>query len=135
MKTRLRKRMVAGRQYVWRGEIREVRGERHWHRCIRVRVFGAGKNSRALQVDLLSKTWTKEWFSYVDEAYPTPADLRAIIERGLALGWDPDAVGGTFLLTEADHTGWELPRFLITDRLRDPAAADPTARVIRAAGG
>ena len=39
-------------------------------------------------------------------------------------------MGGTFRLTEDD--GLELPGFLITDRVRDPCAPDPTARVIRA---
>jgi hypothetical protein len=48
----------------------------------------------------------------------------------LTAGWDPAALGGVFRLTE-EH-GLELPGFLITDRVRDPAAADPTGRVIRA---
>ncbi|WP_207709933.1 hypothetical protein [Actinomadura macrotermitis] len=59
-----------------------------------------------------------------------------MIEHGLAHGWEPDAVGGTFVLTEREHAAaWELAGFLLTDRLRDGAAPDPTSRVIAAFGG
>ncbi|MGW4521798.1 hypothetical protein [Amycolatopsis sp. NPDC004378] len=56
--------------------------------------------------------------------------MRRLVAHALAAGWDPGALGGTFRLTEAH--GLELPDFLITDRLRDPGAADPTERVLRA---
>src|SRR6202022_4245140 len=113
-------------------EIRCVRGGGDVHRCIRLRVWGAGKNSRALRADLLSKSWPSPWGACAaDDAYPTPADVRAVIDRGLGRGWDIDVVGGTFLLTESEHAAeWELARFLLTDRLRDPGAPDPTSRVI-----
>jgi len=130
---RLRKLRVEGRDFVWKAEIRHVDGSGRCHRCIRVRVWGGGKSSRPLQVDLLSKSWALPWGCATDTSYPTPADIRAIIGHGLALGWDPDARGGAFVLTEDEHgSGWELPGFLVTDRLRDPRAADPTARVLYA---
>jgi hypothetical protein len=67
-----------------------------------------------------------------DGAYPTAADVRAVIALALASGWDPDAVGGVFVLTEiASGAVRELPDFLLTDRLRDPSAVDPSVRVIQ----
>ncbi|WP_433709386.1 hypothetical protein ACQP2U_23060 [Nocardia sp. CA-084685] len=65
-----------------------------------------------------------------DGAYPTAFDILRLIDRAVALGWEPDILGGTFLLTES--SGLELPRFLITDRVRRSDAPDPTARVIQA---
>ncbi|GIH05497.1 hypothetical protein Rhe02_35640 [Rhizocola hellebori] len=131
MRTRLRTLHAAGRAFVWRAEIRHVQGEAGCHRCIRVRIWGAGRTSCAAQADLLSKSWPAPWGACAtDSAYPTPSDVRAIIERALAAGWDPGIIGGTFQLTEA--TGWELPAFLLTDRLNDPTAADPSRRVIDA---
>lgn len=133
MRTRLRKLRTGGREFVWKADIRHVLGERDCHRCIRVRVWGAGKNSRALQADLLSKTWGSPWGACAaDGAYPERGDVRVLIEHALAYGWEPDAVGGTHFLTEQEHTTFELPAFLLTDRLRVPSAPDPTARVIRA---
>lgn len=67
-----------------------------------------------------------------DGAYPEPGDVRVLVEHALAHGWEPDAVGGTHFLTEQEHTTFELPAFLLTDRLRVPSAPDPSARVIRA---
>ncbi|MEW9532433.1 hypothetical protein [Microbispora sp. NPDC049125] len=100
-----------------------------------MRIWGAGKNSRALQADLLSKSWPAPWGACAsDDAYPSPTDVRALVERGLALGWDPSVRGGTFLLTEQDDASdGKLPGFLVTDRLWNPEAQDPTARVIHAA--
>jgi hypothetical protein len=132
VKTRLRRLHAAGRAFVWRAEIHCLQGQADCHRCVRVKMWGAGKTSCAAQADLLSKSWPAPWGACAtDGAYPTPADVRAIIERALAAGWDPDAIGGIYLLGEGDHAGWELPDFLLTDRLRDPGAADPSARVIQ----
>jgi hypothetical protein len=129
----LRKLRTGGREFVWKADIRHVRGERDCHRCIRVRVWGGGKNSRALQADLLSKSWGSPWGACAtDGAYPTADDVRSLIGYALAHGWEPDAVGGTYVLAEREHMEFELPAFLLTDRLRDPSAPDPTARVIRA---
>ena len=133
MRTRLRELHASGRAFAWKASIGCAPGPGDCHRCIRLRVWGAGKNSRALQADLLSTTWPAPqgaWAS--DAAYPTADDVRAVISYGLAHGWDPDARGGTFLLTEREHAhALELTSFLVTDRLQDPGAPDPTARVIR----
>jgi hypothetical protein len=89
-------------------------------------------NGRVLQADLLSKTWPGPWGACTtDVAYPCPADVRALVDYGLAHGWEPDARGGLHFLSEREHD-WELPDFLLTDRLLDPAAADPTGRVVQA---
>jgi hypothetical protein len=132
VRTRLRTLRVGERTYPWRATIGQVAGDGvDVHRCIRVRVWGAGKNGRALEADLLSKATCVGWTpAATDGSYPAPADVRRLVEHALTLGWDPAAVGGTLRLTE-DH-GLELPGFLITDRVRDPHAPDPTARVIRA---
>ncbi len=108
-----------------------MRGERDCHRCVRLRVWGAGKNSRALQADLLSKAWALPWGCATDNAYPASGDVRQVIDHALANGWDPDLLGGTFYLSELGDD-FELDAFLLTDRLRDPAAPDPTGRVARA---
>ncbi|MEV0199841.1 hypothetical protein [Nonomuraea sp. NPDC050691] len=133
MGTRLRTLRTGGGEFVWKAEIRHVAGSGDCHRCVRLRVWGAGKNGRALQADLLSKSFGTPWGACVtDNAHPLPSDVLAVIERGLAAGREPDARGGTFLLTERDHApDWELPDFLVTDRLQDPEAPDPTARVLR----
>jgi hypothetical protein len=88
-----------------------------------LRVWGTGKNGRALQVDLLSKTPPGPWGACAtDDAYPTSGDVRAVIEYGLAHGWVADAIGGTFLLTEREHAAaFELTGFLITDRESTPS--------------
>ncbi|GAA2097150.1 hypothetical protein GCM10009780_44700 [Actinomadura alba] len=42
-------------------------------------------------------------------------------------------MGGTFVLSESEHaSAFELTDFILTDRLRDPSAPDPTARVVYA---
>jgi hypothetical protein len=82
MRVRLRRLHVEGREYTWRAEIRRVYSPRE----VRVRVWGAGKNSQALQADLIPPD---EW------GYPEPADVCALIQDGLARGWQPDAKGGT----------------------------------------
>lgn len=85
MRERLRHLHTGGRTYTWRAEIRHVSEPRE----IRVRVWGAGKNSQALEVDLRSAD---------DFMYPEPADVRAMIETALTSGWHPSTQGGTFTL-------------------------------------
>ncbi|MGS2648095.1 hypothetical protein [Streptosporangium sp. G12] len=132
MRTRLRKLYAGGREFVWAGKIHHVAGERDCHRCVRLRVWGAGKNNRALQADLLSKA-VLPWGCATDGAYPTSMDVRTVIDYALTHGWDPDLVGGTFFLSENEHASeFELAGFLLTDRLRDDGAPDPTVRVFRA---
>ena len=137
--TRLRRMQIDGRAFAWRAEIRYVRGSADDHRCIRVRCWGAGKTSQALEADLLSPTWPAPcgtcsidgvWAT--DDAHPTPRDIRALIDYALDHGWQPELTGGTFPLSERTHARFCLPAFVLTDRLRTPESEDPSARVIRA---
>ncbi len=134
MRTRLRQIRIDARTFVWRAQIQHVQGSGDCHRCIRLRVWGAGKTSQALQADLLSVAWPAPWAACAtDGSYPTPADVRAVISHALRHGWQPARRGGTFVLSEHEHAaGFTLPDFLLTDRLRTPESADPTVRVIRA---
>lgn len=132
VKTRLRVLRVGNRRCAWTAAIGHVQGDSDCHRVIRLRVWGSGKNGRVLQVDLLSKTPSGPWGACAtDGAYPTSRDARAVVEYALAHGWEADEVGGRFLLTENEHAAaFELADFLITDRVRDPDAPDPSARVL-----
>jgi hypothetical protein len=85
MRERLRRLHAEGREYTWRAEIRRVSGPRE----VRVRVWGAGKNSQALQVDVHP---ADEW------GYPEPADVRTLIQAAFEQGWHPETRGGTFTL-------------------------------------
>jgi hypothetical protein len=137
VRTRLRQLRIDGRTFVWRAEIRRVQGSGDYcHRCIRLRVWGAGKTSQALQADLLSVAWPAPWGACTtDGAYPASADVRAAISYALRHGWQPERRGGTFVLSEHQHAaGFTLPDFLLTDRLRTPESADPRLRVIHAYG-
>ena len=71
MRTRLRQVRIGARVFAWRAEIHCVQGSGDCHRCICVRVWGAGKTSQARQVDLLSVTWPAPWGACAtDGAYP-----------------------------------------------------------------
>lgn len=132
VRTRLRKLQVGGRDFVWRARIGFLRGDGvDVHRCINIRVWGAGKNSRPLVADLLSTSMSVGWTpAATDSAYPATSDIQQLIACALRLGWEVEARGRPFLLTES--SGLELPGFLITDRVRNRDAMDPTALVLRA---
>jgi hypothetical protein len=134
LRTRLRQVRIDARTFTWRATMHHVQGSGDCHRCVRVRAWGAGKTSQALQADLLSVGWPAPWGACAtDDAYPTPADVRSLINHALAHGWQPALRGGTFVLSEREHAArFSLPGFLLTDRLRTPESADPTARVISA---
>ncbi len=134
VRTRLRQVRIDAQTYAWRAEIHHLPGSGDCHRCIRVRVWGAGKTGQAFQADLLSVSWPAPWGACAtDDAYPTSADIRTLISYALENGWRPELRGGTFVLSEQDHAaGFSLSGFLLTDRLRGPEGADPTLRVIRA---
>jgi hypothetical protein len=91
MRVRLRRLHLDGRTYTWWAEIRYVSGRRE----VRLRAWGAGKNSQALQVDLRVSDPTH---LLADWTYPTPEDVRWLLAEGLAQGWQPDATGGTLTL-------------------------------------
>jgi hypothetical protein len=114
MRSRLRRLHIDDREFTWKADIRAVRGPdgRH-HRCIRVRVWGAGRNGRALQADLVERPLPAAG----EETYPYPSaeNVRALIGYGIRAGWMPDAVGGTFCVTSAAELA--LPGFGVTDLL------------------
>jgi hypothetical protein len=133
MGRRLRKLQIGDHTFAWTAEIGHLQGQRDCHRCIRLRVWGDGKNSRPLQVDLLSTTWSAPYGCATDSAYPTPADVKTVIVQALRSGWQPAVKGGVFLLTEQEHAeSFELPNFLIIDRRQKQDTPDPTALVINA---
>lgn len=117
MKIRLRRLRIGTREFRWTAEpcgFHDIRQD--YHRCVRVRVWGGGKNGRMLRVDLES-TDPGPWGGVPDSAYPAPNIVRAIVDYALDHGWDPLAAGGRphELGTDAEA---ELPGFRITDRLR-----------------
>ncbi|BCJ57612.1 integrase [Micromonospora endophytica] len=130
MRSRLRKLHIDGREFTWKADIRCVSGpDGRLHRCIRIRVWGAGKNGRALQVDLTEKPYSAPTVASGDQyvetdvhgsgetcPFPTAADVRVLVRYGLITGWTPEALGGTFQVTSAAEL--ELPGFTITDLLR-----------------
>jgi hypothetical protein len=94
--------------------LTHINGE--YLRCVRVRVWGSGKNSRVLRADLLSTSEPGPWGSATDVAYPTPRVVRAVVDYALADGWEPRTNGGRYRLdTDADLP---IPGFRLTDKLR-----------------
>jgi hypothetical protein len=87
-------------------------------------------------MDLLSVAWGTPWGACaVDNSYPMPRDIRAIVGYALQHGWIPERRGGVFVLPENEHAAaFPLTGFLLTDRLRTGAGEDPTARVTRTYG-
>ncbi|GAA4618118.1 hypothetical protein GCM10023195_81220 [Actinoallomurus liliacearum] len=113
----MRRLYADGREFAWTGQICHQAGERDRH---------------ALQADLLSKT-VLPWGCAADDSHPTPKDVRTVIDYALAHGWDPDLLRGTSFLSESEHaSAFELADLLLTDRLRDGKAPDPSTRVLRA---
>ncbi|MFG1843469.1 integrase [Micromonospora sp. NPDC049175] len=134
MRAPLRHIWIDGRTFVWRAVIHCLPGSGDCHRGIRVRVWGAGKTSRKLEVDLLSVTGPSRWDACAtDDSYPTAADVRAVIGYALENGWQPEQRGGTFVLSEGEHGArFSLPGFLLVYPVRTAESADPTAQVTRA---
>jgi hypothetical protein len=131
VRSRIRTLHLGEQIFTWKAEIGHIRGSTDCHRCIRVRAWADGKASQALQVDLLSTYWPAPWGPCAtDNAYPTSADIRAIVVYALAHGWEPARRGGTWQLTERDAQDLELPDFLVTEGRLLPTVADPTARVV-----
>jgi len=118
MRIRLRQLHVDARPFTWRAEILHVGSS--GQRCIRVRVWGAGKTGRALQADLLPAPTGAE--AADDGAYPTADEVRAIVRHGLQLGWQPDERGGTFVLSGQNAAGFAVPGFTV-------AGSDLTAQI------
>lgn len=129
MRSRLRKLYAHDRQFAWTARIDHVRTDQGLRRCIRLRVWGAGKNSRALQVDLLSRASRSQWGdpAATDGAYPESEAVRAVIDYALGNGWQPDDLGGTFVLAQARHAReLLLPDFVVTDLLQLAERSTPS---------
>ncbi|GAA2337665.1 integrase [Dactylosporangium salmoneum] len=113
---RLRRLRIGPREFVWRADIRWTRAGLDWQRAVRVRVWGGGKTGRVLQADLIPAAPPGPWGAGVtDTAYPTPADVRALVDHALAGGWRPELRGGTFLLSGL-AAGFALPGFVLAGR-------------------
>ena len=113
MRERLRKLHVDGREFAWKAEIRSAPGtDGRRQRYIRVRVWGAGKNSCVLQADMteLPVPETSEETTY---AYPSAAIVRRLVSWGLEAGWTPEKVGGVFRVSSA--VGPTLPGLGLVD--------------------
>src|ERR1700677_2201258 len=91
MKIRMRTLRAGSREFKWTAEVcwyRDVKLEDR--RCVRVRVWGGGKNGCMLLADLES-TSSGPWGGVPDSSYPTPRDVRAITDYALEHGWGPAA--------------------------------------------
>ncbi|GAA3310161.1 hypothetical protein GCM10020219_015310 [Nonomuraea dietziae] len=117
VKTRLRALRIDGRTYVWTARIGHTVHSDDCRRFVRLRVWGSGKNGQALQADLVSTYEGGPWgYCATDTSYPTPRDVRTVIERAIQRGWDPLTRGGTFLLRTGDPSSApELADFVIAD--------------------
>ncbi|HET7012730.1 MAG TPA: hypothetical protein VFI65_02395 [Streptosporangiaceae bacterium] len=118
MRRRLRTLRIGDVRYRWTAELCYDRDDsQDLHRCVRVRVWGAGKNGQVLSADLVSTSDPGPWGSGVtDVAYPTPKDVRAIIDSALAHGWDPATVGSRYEL--GPEAGPAVTGFRVTSQLR-----------------
>jgi hypothetical protein len=112
MKSRLRKLHIEGREYVWKADVRTAAGpDRRRRRCVRIRIWGGGKNGCVLQADVTERPRpAQDGDAY---PYPTADDVRALIAHGLRTGWEPQTRGGTFQITSAAEV--TLPGFVLTD--------------------
>jgi hypothetical protein len=115
MRTRLRTLRIGAREFRWTAQISGFTGPGSgYHRCVRVRAWGGGKNGRALSADLASVD-PGPWDGAPDSSYPTPGAVRAIIDHALHHGWDPAVTGGRHQL-RADAE-LDIPGFRVTDQL------------------
>jgi hypothetical protein len=116
MKIRVRTLRIGAAEFKWTAELCGYCDlGRDYHRCVRVRVWGGGKNSRKLCADLESAS-PGPWGGVPDSSYPTPSVVRSLVDYALEHGWDPSAAGGRQVLGAGD--GSEIPGFQLTDRLR-----------------
>jgi hypothetical protein len=81
-------------------------------RIVRLRVWGGDKTRQTLHAHLVAtfhglreavaRGDGRLPTTIVDTSYIAPREVRTLIEYGLAHGWDPQASGKPFCLTEAD---------------------------------
>ncbi|GAA4582569.1 hypothetical protein GCM10023194_17660 [Planotetraspora phitsanulokensis] len=114
VKTRIRTLRIGDQVFAWTGRVGHTTGDGACRRYVRLRVWGGGKNGRPLQADLLSTFEGGPWgYCATDTAFPTPRDVRVVVDHALASGWDPAARGGVFLVQDNPSA---LTGFVITDR-------------------
>ncbi|HVU14786.1 MAG TPA: hypothetical protein VHD90_26100 [Phototrophicaceae bacterium] len=99
---RPRKIVVNGVEFRWKAGIRAVESER----VIEVRAWQIRAGS-VLIARLVGKP-----ASYIETAYPTPNDVRIIIECGIAKGWKFGEHGADFHLTSEDKVDLEGLRLI-----------------------
>lgn len=104
---------IGEREFVWTALIDHTSGVDQ--RCVHLRVWGSMKNGRMLEVVLLSKSPAGPWGACTDTVFPTPRDVRAVIDHALLLGWEPATTGGRYILPDdALVPPLELPAFTIS---------------------
>ncbi|TJZ41934.1 integrase [Streptomyces piniterrae] len=98
-KRRVRTIRFDAQEFRWTGAIGIRHDESDCRRYVQLRVWGsAGRTGQVLDVALVSAGPQGPWGACTDNVYPTPRDVRTVIEYALARGWDPAARGGTFTL-------------------------------------
>ncbi|MEV5212388.1 integrase [Micromonospora sp. NPDC053740] len=132
MRARLRQIHIDGHTFTWRAALHSVQVKGFHHRAVYVRAWGSGgRNGQKLEADLLSAPGPY----VVDNGYPTPADVRAVIICGLKSGWRPEQRGGTLVLSDREHgANFAASGFRLTDPVRPGESADPTTREARQQG-
>ncbi|MEU8258214.1 integrase [Micromonospora inaquosa] len=124
MRARLRQIHIDGHTFTWRAALHSVQVNGFYRRAVYVRAWGSGgKNGQKLEADLLSTPGPY----VVDNGYPTPADVRAVIICGLKSGWRPEQRGGTFVLSDREHgADFAASGFQLADPVPPGESADTT---------
>jgi hypothetical protein len=87
MRGRLRTLRLGAREFRWTARLCGFADPGlDYRRCVRVRVWGGGKNGRVLRADLASVN-QGPWAGVPDSSFPTPGAVRAI-DDALRHGWD-----------------------------------------------
>ncbi|MEU9130861.1 hypothetical protein AB0D08_22660 [Kitasatospora sp. NPDC048540] len=106
---RLRRLAFDGHEFHWTGRIGHLRDAAGVRRCVHLRVR-SGRQGSLLAVALVSvPSPPLPWGAATDGSYPTPREVRTVVELALAEGWQPLARGGPFELRTLRLPGWELP--------------------------
>ncbi|WP_354639275.1 hypothetical protein [Kitasatospora camelliae] len=104
---RLRWLRTGAGEFRWTGRLGYLRTASGAERCVHLRVMPAGRGGGSLTALLVSAGPLGPWGVCTDTSYPTPREVRAILDHALAQGWDPAAQGADFAVT-AELDGWEV---------------------------
>jgi hypothetical protein len=81
MRGKLRTLRIGAREFRWTAQLCGFTGPGlDCHRCVRVRVWGGGKNRRVLRAELASVN-PGPWAGVPDSSYPAPGAVRAIVDH------------------------------------------------------